>query len=284
MHTPRRHLQRALASVSAKRSATVRVLLIGILLLCWVVPLVWVTAIAVRPPHIPVGRGSSLYAGAITAVNFEAAWRVLASSYLNTIIMVFGTLAVQLVTIFFAGYAFARIQFPGRELIFRLVLIQIMIPLTALIIPNFFIIRALGLYDSVFAVMVPYFGSAFGTFLLRQTFLDIPDEFEEAAAIDGASLLQVLVRVYLPLVIPGMAAFSFASIVYRWNDFLLPLLVTADRATPLSVRLNLLAASEGGIQWPVLAAATILIILPLLLLFSILQRAVVASLSHGGLK
>ncbi|MFQ3584853.1 MAG: carbohydrate ABC transporter permease [Cyanobacteriota bacterium] len=250
----------------------------------WLVPLVWVVAISLRPEAVPLGRGSSLYAGSFTWQNYEQAWRTIAPSYTNTVIIVFGTLAVQLVTITLAGYAFARLRFWGREGWFLLSLVQIMIPITALIIPNFFIIRSLGLYDTVWAVMVPYFGSAFGTFLMRQTFRSVPIELEESARIDGANFLQVLLYVYLPMGIPGLVAFSLASIVYHWNDFLFPLLVTADKASPLSVRLSILAATEGGIQWPQLAAATVWVILPLLLLFVVLQRQFVQSFARSGLK
>jgi sn-glycerol 3-phosphate transport system permease protein len=254
------------------------------LMLLWLVPLIWIVAISFRPPEISLGRGSSLFAGTLSWANYARAWRILAPSYANTLIMAFGTLAVQLVTITLAGYAFARLRFPGQRCLFIILLIQIMIPITALIIPNFFIIRKLGLYDTVLAVMVPYFGSAFGVFLMRQTFRGVPIELEEAARIDGANLLQILVYIYIPSGIPGLLAFSFASIIYRWNDFLLPLLVTADKAAPLSVRLSILAASEGGIQWPQLAAATVLVISPLVVLFAILQKQFVRGFSYSGLK
>ncbi|MEN9221397.1 MAG: carbohydrate ABC transporter permease [Thermostichus sp. BF3_bins_97] len=250
----------------------------------WLLPLVWVVAISLRPAAVPLGRGSSLFAGSLTGQNYLEAWRILAPSYANTVIIVFGTLAVQLVTITLACYAFARLRFGGREGWFLLSLVQIMIPITALIIPNFFIIRSLGLYDTVWAVMVPYFGSAFGTFLMRQTFRSIPIELEESARMDGANFLQVLLYIYVPMGIPGLVAFALASMVYHWNDFLFPLLVTADKASPLSVRLTILAATEGGIQWPQLAAATVWIILPLLLLFMVLQRQFIQSFAHSGLK
>lgn len=254
------------------------------LMLLWLIPLIWIVAISFRPPEISLGRGSSLFVGTLSLASYGRAWRILAPSYANTLIMVFGTLAVQLVTITLAGYAFARLTFPGQRCLFIILLIQIMIPITALIIPNFFIIRKLGLYDSVLAVMVPYFGSAFGTFLMRQTFREVPIELEESARIDGANLFQILVYVYIPSGIPGLLAFSFASIIYRWNDFLLPLLVTADKAAPLSVRLSILAASEGGIQWPQLASATVLVIFPLLVLFVILQRWFINTFNYSGLK
>ncbi len=250
----------------------------------WLVPLIWVLAISLRPEAVPLGRGSSLYAGSLTWENYGQAWRIIAPSYANTIIIVFGTLSVQLITITLAGYAFARLRFWGREGWFLLSLVQIMIPITALIIPNFFIIRSLGLYDTVWAVMIPYFGSAFGTFLMRQTFRSVPIELEESARMDGANFLQILLYIYVPMGIPGLVAFALASMVYHWNDFLFPLLVTADKASPLSVRLTILAATEGGIQWPQLAAATIWIILPLLLLFMVLQRQFIQSFAHSGLK
>jgi sn-glycerol 3-phosphate transport system permease protein len=253
-------------------------------MLVWLIPLIWVVAISLRPGSEALGQGSSLYAGSVTLQNYTEAWDTIAPSYLNTIIIVVGTLAVQLVTITLAGYAFARINFPGKNWLFVLVLIQMLIPATALIIPNFFIIRSFGLYDTLLAVMIPYFGSALGTFLMRQTFKEVPVELDEAAKIDGANLLQILYFIYVPAAVPGLIAFSLASITYHWNEYLLPLLVTADKSSPLSVRLSILAANEGGIQWPLLAAATVLIILPPLALFAVLQRQFINSFVQSGLK
>ncbi len=250
----------------------------------WLVPLIWVVAISLRPQTEALGRGSSLYGGSLTLQNYTEAWDVLAPSYANTVIIVFGTLAVQLVTATLAGFAFARLNFRGRDWLFILVLIQLMIPATALIIPNFFLLRSLGLYDTLLAVMVPYFGSALGTFLMRQTFKEVPVEFDEAARIDGANLGQILFYIYLPAAVPGLVAFALASITYHWNEFLLPLLVTTDKTSPLSVRLSILAANEGGVQWPHLAAATVLIIVPPLLLFMVLQKQFINSFVRSGLK
>lgn len=262
----------------------VRITLSWAVMLVWAIPLIWVVAISFRPASEPLGGSNSLYAGNFSTQNYLDAWVVLAQSYFNTLVIVLGTLTVQLVTITLAGFAFARLSFGGRNWLFGLVLVQLMIPATALIIPNFFLLRSFGLYDNLMAVMLPYFGSAFGTFLMRQVFKEVPIELDEAARIDGAQLFQVLRYVYLPAARPGLLAFSLASIIYHWNDFLLPLLMTTDKTSPLSVRLSIIAASEGGLQWPLLAAATVLVIGPLLGLFALLQKQFVNSFVQSGLK
>src|SRR5262249_13010011 len=136
--------------------------------------------------------------------NFRLAWESadFPLYYLNTLLVVAGTLGVQLVTVSLAGYAFARLDFPGRNLVFHLFLLQLMIVPPVLIVPNLKTVTRLGLYDTLWAVMAPYWASAFGTFLMRQTFRAIPRDFEDAASIDGCSLLQLLRYVLLPLAKP----------------------------------------------------------------------------------
>src|SRR5262245_47590711 len=148
--------------------------------------------------------------------------------YVNTIIVVVGVLAVQCVTVSLAGYAFARLRFPGRDALFYAFLLQLMLVPPALIVPNLRTVVDLGLYDTLPGVMAPYFASAFGTFLMRQTFLALPRDFEEAAAIDGAPWWAVIRYVLLPMAKPGLIAFAIVSVTTHWNEFLWPLMVISS--------------------------------------------------------
>lgn len=261
-----------------------RLLLLILVGLLWLVPLVWVLAVSLRPPTVPIATGSRWYGGSLTFDNYLVAWGKLAMSYGNTLIIVFGTLGVQIVTVTLAGFAFARLPVPGGRFVFILMLGQIMIPTAALVVPNFFIIRILGLYDNLLAVMILYFGSAFGTFIMRQAFRQIPRELEESALIEGAGVMTLIRSVYLPGAWPALIAFSFASIAYHWNDFLWPFMVTTETTSPLSVRLSLIATTEGGIVWTELAAATMITVLPPLLLFVVFQRYFINAALSSGLK
>jgi sn-glycerol 3-phosphate transport system permease protein len=201
-------------------------------------------------------------------------------------VVVFGILGVQLVTITLAAYAFARMEFWGRDLLFRVFLLQLMVAPSALIFPNFQTIRSLGLLNTRLAIMIPYFASAFGMFLLRQTFRSVPRDLEDAAVIDGCSTLQTIWNVFLPLAKPTLVAFSIVSVVYHYNEFLWPLIITdTERARTVTVGLaSFTQSAESGAQWNLIAAGTVIVILPLLVIFVLFQRRFVESFMYSGLK
>ena len=164
----------------------------------------------------------------LTLENFVHAWHAapFARYFLNTFVLVTLILACQLVLCTLAAYAFARFEFPGRELAFALVLVQLMIMPDVLIVENYRTMTRLGLVDSIPAIALPYVASAFGIFLLRQTFKTVPRELDDAARVEGAGPLQVLWKVYVPLAKPIYLAYGLVSVSYHWNNFLWPLIVT----------------------------------------------------------
>ena len=195
-------------------------------------------------------------------------------------------LIAQLITITLAGFAFAHQEFWGKKGIFFFILLQLMIPAAALLVPNFTTIRKLGLFDTTLAVALPYFGSAFGTFLMRQAFLEVPRDLVDAGIMDGCSWWQLLWHIYLPPSVPTLVAFALSSITWHWNEFLWPLVVTlSNRSRPLTIGLvRFTQLGEIGARWPLLAAATITVIAPLFLLFLVFQRQFIRSFLHSGLK
>jgi sn-glycerol 3-phosphate transport system permease protein len=257
--------------------------------LVWTAPFLWMTVAAFRPD----GGGSADMASLVpplhpTVANFAEALESadFVRYYLNTAIVVLGILAVQLVTITLAGYAFARLRFPGQGVLFYLFLLQLMLVPPILIVPNLTTVAKLGLYDSLLGIMAPYVASAFGTFMMRQTFRSIPPDFEEAAVIDGAHLFQLLRHVLLPLAKPGLVAFAIVSVTAHWNEFLWPLMVTsAPENRTLTVGLASFAqGAEGAQQWGLIAAGTVLVALPLLVGFVAFQRQFVNSFLFSGIK
>jgi sn-glycerol 3-phosphate transport system permease protein len=259
-----------------------------LLSLLWLSPLVFAILLSLRPPNEPITNGNIFFGSAITLDNYRTAWSVAPwlTHYLNSIIFVVGVLIVQLVTVTMAGYAFARMRFRGRETLLLIILLQLMIPSGVLIVQNFATIRALNLFDTHIALMLPYWGSAFGLLLMRQTFREIPYELEEAARIDGASLWQVLRHVYIPLSIPAYIAFALVSISSHWNEFLWPFIVTrSESVRPLTVGLNkLVATTDVGALYNQLMAGTLLVIAPLVILFMFFQRRFIESFARSGLK
>jgi len=251
-----------------------------VLALLWALPLFGITYMAFKDTKV---EGFSL-----TFRNFVEAWNSapFAQYFLNTFIIVVGILIVQLITITLAAYAFARMNFVGQGIVFLLYLVQIMIPIELLIYPNSNTIAQLGIYDTKLAIMIPYFISAFGIFLLRQTFKGIPYELEEAAKMEGCNRLQMIWHVYVPLAKPTYIAFGLISVCHQWSNFLWPLIITdSDSHRPLTVGLSMFAkASDSGAQWGVVGAATLFVILPLLMAFFIFQKQFISSFMHSGIK
>ncbi|NOG49049.1 MAG: carbohydrate ABC transporter permease [Chloroflexi bacterium] len=211
--------------------------------------------------------------------------RLTGSYYQNTLQYVLTTLGVQLITIPLAAFAFVHFEFPGKKILFYLILSQMMIPTASLLVPNFVTIREMGLYDTTLAIAIPYFGSAFGTFLMRQAFLEVPRELVEAGQIDGCRWYHLLWHVYLPPSRPTLIAFGLVSVSFHWNSLLWPLVVTSDNARPLTMGLlRFTQLTDIGAQWSLIMAATLIIVAPLLLIFLVFQRQFIQSFMHSGIK
>lgn len=255
----------------------------------WLVPFAWMAVASFRPHVSGALDIASLFpSGPFSLANFTRAWSSghFPTWYANTILLCGGLLIVQCATASLAGYAFARLRFRFQGLVFAAFLIQLLLPPVILVVPNLATITALHLYDSLAGVAAPYCASAFGVFLMRQTFRSIPRDFEDAGMVDGATRLQVIWHVLLPLARPGLAAFAVISVTAHWNEFLWPLMATASPSTQvLTVGLaSFTSASESGGEWGVIAAGTLLVAAPLLLAFILFQRRFVSSLVFTGLK
>jgi len=264
-------------------------LLLSAAALLWAIPFAWMAVASLRPGSAGAADMASLLpAGPFDLTNFAEAW----SSghfplwYLNTLLVCGGILAVQCVTISLAGYAFARLRFRYRETLFYLFLLQLMLVPPILIVPNMTTLIALHLYDTLPGIMAPYCASAFGVFLMRQTFRTIPRDYEEAALVDGASRLAIIFRVLLPLARPGLVAFAIVSVTTHWNEFLWPLMATSSPSNQvLTVGLaSFTSGAEAGSEWGVIAAGTFFVAAPLLLIFVVIQRRFVSSFTFSGIK
>ena len=254
------------------------------LALLWILPLVYALWASVHPSAY---SAHFAFDAPLTTENFAKAWNAapFPRYFLNTFLLVTMILAAQLVLCTLAAYAFARFEFYGRELAFTLVLLQLMIMPDVLIVENYRTMTMFGIVDTIPAIGLPYMASAFGIFLLRQTFKTVPRELDEAARVEGASPLQVLLKVYVPLAKPVYIAYGLVSVSYHWNNFLWPLIITNSVNTrPLTVGLQIFASSDQGIDWSVITAATLLTSAPLLLAFLLFQRQFVQSFMRAGIR
>ncbi|HTR56911.1 MAG TPA: carbohydrate ABC transporter permease [Casimicrobiaceae bacterium] len=250
----------------------------------WILPLAYALWTAFHP-----GEFSTRFvlAAPLTLANFAKAWAAapFARYFVNTVILCTMILAMQLLLCTLAAYAFARFEFPGRTIAFALVLVQLMVTPDVLIVENYRTMSALGLRDTIVAIGLPYVASAFGIFLLRQTFKTVPKELDEAARVEGCSPLQVLWKVYVPLARPVYLAYALVSVSYHWNNFLWPLIITNSvESRPLTVGLQVFSGTDQGIDWSIITAATLLTTAPLLIGFLLFQRQFVQSFMRAGIK
>ena len=250
----------------------------------WALPLFYAIWTAFHPAEF--STRFSLTAP-LTLENFANAWKAapFARYFVNTIMLVTLTTGMQLVLCTLAAYAFARYDFRGKGIAFALILMQLMIMPDVLVVENYTTMSRIGVLDSTLAISLPYMASAFGIFLLRQTFKSVPKELEEAAAVEGANTLQVLWHVYVPLAKPTYAAYALVSISTHWNNFLWPLIVTNSvNSRPLTVGLQIFSSTEQGVDWTIITAATLMTSGPLLVAFLLFQRQFVQSFMRAGIK
>ena len=253
-----------------------------------IMPIVWAISTSLRTPAesftvppewLPVDMDFGNYLQVFDEIPFVYQ---MGNSFFVTLSTVFG----QLATATLAGYAFARLYFPGRDVLFWVVLATLMIPYQATILPLYVIIaRAFRLVDTLWSLILPSLVTAFGTFLLRQYFLQIPVEYEEAAMMDGANQFQIFRRVYLPMVAPGMAILAVLAFNGKWNDFLTPLIfMNTSERFPIILGINDLQRYMLTGSISVVLAAIVMATLPVVIVYIFGQRYLIEGLMVGGLK
>ena len=255
-----------------------------LLAVLWIIPLLYAVWTAFHPPEYSA-RFEAL--APLTLDNFSRAWIAapFARYFLNTFLLVTLVLGCQLVLCTLAAFAFARYEFPGSGIAFALVLAQLMIMPDVLIVENYKTMNKLGILDSIPAIALPYVASAFGIFLLRQTFKSVPKELDDAARVEGAGALQTLLKVYVPLARPVYLAYGLVSVSFHWNNFLWPLIVTSSvESRPLTVGLQVFSSTDQGIDWSIICAATLMTSAPLIIAFLLFQRQFLQSFMHAGIR
>ena len=263
------------------------VALLTIMALLTLGPLLWALTTSLRKPSesynlppqwLPLNPDFSNYSAVFNAIPYVT---YLFNSAFIAISIVIG----QLFTATLAAYAFARLSFPGKNFLFGIIMTTLMIPLLATIVPVYVLISRIGLADSPWALILPSAPTAFGTFLLRQYFLGISNEFEEAAVIDGASHIQVFYKIYLPLVKPGMAILAVLTFNSSWNEFFRPLIfLSSTEKFTLPLGMTTLFGNMGTGSISVVLAGVMLSLIPVLIVYIFGQRYLIEGLTMGGLK
>jgi len=260
--------------------------------LLFLAPLLWMLRASFSPETqiFQPGFAGGIFHGSWTLQNYADAWRraALGSAMLNSLLQVAGIVSVGLLINTLAAYAFARLEFPGRELLFGVVVVLIILPVEVIAVPLFFTARDLGLtagYGPAMAGLIaPFLAKAFNIYFLRQHFLTLPIELEEAAVIDGAGAWQQFWNVALPSIRPALATVVVLDLLTHWGDFLWPLMISTREETR-TVQISLANLfTQPPIQWGAILACAVMATLPVLALFRWLQRYIVITDSRTGIK
>ncbi|WP_299817460.1 carbohydrate ABC transporter permease [uncultured Jannaschia sp.] len=233
--------------------------------------------IAARTPIREIGLALDNYVQPLVANDFlRFLWN-------SVFVTVMATL-ITLLTNSMAAFALSKYRFRGRDAVMLLIVATLMVPLSVILVPLYSVVNATGLLDSLWGVILPTVATPTGVFLLRQYMLTIPDELLEAARMDHASEWQIYWRIVLPLAAPALAVLAIFSVVWRWNDFLWPLIVLSRRETyTLQVGLNTYAG-ELNVQWHYILAMTVVTMIPVVLVFVFLQRFITTGIAGAGIK
>jgi multiple sugar transport system permease protein len=250
-------------------------------------PLVWMVVTSLLTEAQTLHFPPVLWPGTPQFDNYLEAIRgsAFGTWFWNTMVVTVAIVISNLVLCTLAAYAFARVRFLGRGFVYFVLLATLMVPLQIVLIPTFLIVKELGLLDTLGALIVPNLASVFGIFMLTQFFRTLPIELEEAARIDGASRLSILLRIVVPLSLPALATLAVIQFMWTWNDFLWPLVTILTNQDAFTLQLGL-ATFQGAHQttWHLLAAANIMSMLPMLVLFLLAQRYFVRGIATQGLK
>ncbi|HCD45349.1 MAG TPA: sugar ABC transporter permease [Lachnoclostridium sp.] len=273
-----------------KRTSSHKKLLIHLILIAGisitVLPFLWMLctsfktkgeSMAIPPTILPERFVTEAYYNVLTALPFG---RI----YMNTVFSTVITVAGQVMICTLAAYSFARIKFPGRDILFLVVLSVLMVPGQIFLVPQYLIIHKAGLLDTMPALFLPNLFSAFGTFMMRQFFLSLPDELEEAAILDGCSRFQILIKIMVPLVKSGVVALVIFTAKFAWNDFMWPLIVnTTTTKMTLAPALSTLQGQHTN-DYPAQMAGAVLAVIPMIVLFFVFQKQFIEGVAHTGVK
>lgn len=269
-----------------KTAVKIRVLVATVGVVVLMFPIYWMLRTALATPTELGSLPVPLWPQEWQWENFVRPWsqypfaRWLSNSVFIAVVSVVLTVIINLC----AGYAFAKLRFPGRNILFLLIISTLMVPVQVIMVPQFQIVIDLNLLNSTWGVVIPRLAEAFGLFMARQFFLDIPDELLEAAKVDGAGQFKTFLRIVLPLSKPLIAVLIIFTFMWRWNEFIWPLIVLTDpNSYTLPVGLQFLI-SQFGNDYGALLAMSFLSILPMLLVFGIFQRYFVEGVARTGIK
>jgi len=249
-------------------------------------PLLWMILSSFKQPGEIVTLDLKIMPESLNLQNYRTAMTTVpfAQFFLNSTIVTVAGATIKVLLAILTAYALVFVRFPFKNVIFMLILVALMVPPQVSILPNFILVAGIGGKNTLWGIILPGLGTAFGTFLLRQHFMTLPASILESAEIDGAGHWRRLWQIVVPVSVPSIATVALVTIVTEWNDYIWPLIITDRPETmTLPVGLTLLQNNEGNASgWGILMAGAVLVIVPILIVFAALQRYIVAGLTQGS--
>ena len=249
-------------------------------------PLIWMFATSIKPESQIISAHPGLFSATVTGSNYVQAWKAIdfPRLFLNTVIFAGGVTILSLTFDSLTAYALARLDFPGKNVIFVLILITLMLPFQVNLVPLFLFLTKIGWVNTYQGLILPRATNAFGIFFLRQFFLSIPKELEDAARVDGASDFKIYRSIVLRMSVPALLTLGLFHFMYNWNDLLWPLIISTNSSMyTLSSGLALFLG-QHVIQYGLIMAGSVLAIVPMVVAFLLIQRRFVKSIATSGLR
>ncbi|MBM6387180.1 MULTISPECIES: carbohydrate ABC transporter permease [Paenibacillus] len=219
--------------------------------------------------------------------NFQAAWESgpFLKYLMNSVVVSISILLLQFTTIILAAYAFARYSFKGDKLLFGITMVTLMIPGQLIFLPVYLLLSKWGLINNLLALILPFASSAFGIFMLRQSFKQVQEELIEAARLDQTPEWKIILRIMVPMARPTLVTFALFSFIAHWNDYFWPLVMTtSDAARTLPIGISKLREVDGGAAWHILMAGNMILVVPILIVFLFGQRQIIKAFVYSGVK
>lgn len=266
---------------------TLNFILKAAVLAIFVFPFIWMISTALQtfqetmafpPTWIPASPQWINFADAMTAGPFFTYFK-------NSVIVTCSVIVLQLIVMTPAAYAFAKYKFPGKEIFFALVLLAFMIPGQVTFIPVYMMLADWGVIDTLLPQILPFMSSAFGIFLLRQYFMQIPQEIIESARLDNASEFKIIRKIMIPMSMPALATIALFSFVSHWNDYFWPLVMTDSASVrPLTMGIAMLRETEGISNWHIIMAGNVALVVPILIVYFFCSKQIVKAFVYSGIK
>ncbi|MGN0802016.1 MAG: carbohydrate ABC transporter permease [Candidatus Faecivicinus sp.] len=272
-------------SVQKKASSGVGILMKLIVSAIFIFPFLWMISLALQTDQ-EIAR-LTFIPSSPTLENFARAWKLapFGKYFRNSIVIIISVIVLQTVVMVPAAYAFAKFDFRGKGVLFGIILIAFMMPIQVTFIPIYYMMADFGWTNTLLPQIIPSMTNAFGIFLLRQYFMQVPDELIEAARLDNASEVQVLARIMLPMSKPGISAIALLSFIGHWNDYFWPLIMTnSDEVRPISIGVQRLKDTEGNDQWNVIMAGNMFLVGPILIMYLFCSKYIINSFAYSGIK